>query len=555
MNRKRLLTTICVLVLMLQLFPHSARAESSAFSDIPPDSWAAGVVASAYSNGLMGGIGDGLFGYGRTMTRAEFVTVLCRMFGWDMIEPPSATFNDVSPGEWFYGYIEAAAQHGLADPTGSFYPNAPITRNDMAVMLVKALGYETLAVSAEKTERNPFNDVDGDIGYIIVAHDIGMINGVGDGKFAPGNTAKREEAAAMLTRVYDKMKSGLNWVHGFYAFSSYGQRSMINGMDAISFGWSKMEWDAENGARLNTSALGGNTWRIPESYELITEYQHDTGAKANLCVFMDNSGGLSELLADEAARNDAVEAILYEAARVYEAIGRSPYNGVTIDFEGLRGAEAKAAYTEFLRTLADGLKARGLSLYVTVQPVTADGIYFDGYDYREIGRLADKVILMAHNYQPVSLDGFVGTEWQKNAALTPVSEIYTALKAIVNAETGVEDKSKIALAFSFGCVGWLIDENGKVVSPTPVTPSMETVYSRMLQPDTVFGWSEIYRNSYLIYTTENGERVFLWYEGGRSVAEKLDLARLFGVTGASIWRLGIIPDYEKWNVIECYAKK
>ena len=553
MKKNKLILFVCALAFTLCVVTVPARAESSSFSDVPADSWAAGAIGSAVSNGLMGGMGDGLFGYGRTMTRAEFVTVLCRMFGWEENAPSATMPDDVLPGTWYYGYIEAAALHGVIGAAGNFHPNDPIIRRDMAVMLVRALGYDSLAVSAAKTERNPFSDVDNDVGHIIIAHDIGMINGVGDGRFAPDNTAKREEAAAMLTRVYDKMKSGLSWLHGFYAFSSYGQRALIDGMDAISYGWSKMEWDAVNGARLNTSAIDGNMWRVPDSYELITEYQHDRGVKANLCVFMDTSGGLYELLADGAARESAAAAILDEAARVYDAIGRSPYDGVTIDFEGLRGVKAKSEYIAFLGTLAGGLNARGLSLYVTVPPATADGIYFDGYDYREIGRLADRVILMAHNYQPVSLDGFIGTEWQRNAALTPISEIYAALKAVTDRETGVEDISKIALAFSFGCAGWRVDENYKVISAAQVAPSTETVYSRMMQPDTEFGWSDTYRNPYMIYTTENGERIFMWYEDSRSIAEKLELARLFGVTGASLWRLGIIPDYMEWDVTGCLA--
>ena len=308
--KKYLIAIMCVIVMALSVVPVHARAENSIFTDVPSESWAAEIIASAVKNGLMDGMGAGLFGYGRTMTRAEFVTVICRMFGWEKITPSEAAFSDVSPDKWFYGYVEAAVQHGVIEATArhggigavSFFPDEPIIRKDMAVMLVKALGYDTLASFTEKAGLNPFYDLDSDIGYIIIAHDIGMINGVGAGIFAPDNNAKREEAAAMLTRVYDKMSLDLNWLHGFYAFSSYGQRSLMDDMDAVSFGWSKMEWDALNGARLNTSSLGGNTWRIPESYELITEYQHDKGVTASLCVYMDTSSGLNEMLADEASR-------------------------------------------------------------------------------------------------------------------------------------------------------------------------------------------------------------------------------------------------------------
>jgi hypothetical protein len=303
--------------------------------------------------------------------------------------------------------------------------------------------------------------------------------------------------------------NGLIWVHGFYAFASFGQRSLIHDMDSVSFGWSVMEWDAENGVNLNTSARGGNEWRIPEGYELIANYPRTNGARTNLNVFMDTSFGLSGLIACENSRSAAVTAIISELTRVYDGIGRSPFDGVTINFEGLRGERAKVDFTAFLTELSAYLRANELTLYVTVHPATIDGIYFDGYDYRAIGRLADRVILMTHDYHPRSMEGFVGTEWQRHAALTPINEIYRALKAITDSETGVEDRRKIAMAFSFQNIGWFVDENNRVVSPSPVTVSMETVLSRMAQHDTIFGWSDTYRNPYIIYTTENGERVFI----------------------------------------------
>ncbi|MCL2462681.1 MAG: glycosyl hydrolase family 18 protein, partial [Defluviitaleaceae bacterium] len=318
--------------------------------------------------------------------------------------------------------------------------------------------------------------------------------------------------------------------------------------NSVTFGWSAMTWDELDGAVLNTTSSGGNPWCIPDSYELIADYPHENGVNASLGVYMDDSMGLSGMLADGQSQNDAVKEILAEATRPYDAIGHSPYDGVTIDFEGLKGADAKAEFTAFLSALSGGLKSLGMSLYVTVQPVTADGQYYDGYDYRAIGRLADKVILMAHDYEPASMDGFVGTDWQKNAALTPIASVYTALRAITDPDTGVEDKGKVALALSFASVGWMIDGSGKLTSPDPVKPSADTVYARMNQPDTVLGWSDTYMNPYMTYTTEDGSKVFLWYEDSRSVAAKLQLAKLFGVTGASVWRLGIVPDYPGWDV-------
>ena len=58
------------------------------------------------------------------------------------------------------------------------------------------------------------------------------------------------------------------------------------------------------------------------------------------------------------------------------------------------------------------------------------------------------------------------------------------------------------------------------------------------------GWSETYHNPYLRYATPEGQHVFLWYENGRSVGEKVSLARMFGVKNVSVWRLGLIPSYQ-----------
>lgn len=538
---------------VMQIKPILAFESNIIFSDISRGSWALQSIEAAVSNGLMSGMGDGVFGYGEPITRAQFVTILSNMFEWNENLPLTPTFTDVLPEHWFYNYVEAAATLGVIYSGGSFNPNAPISRQDMAVMLVKALGYSSLAAQVERFEPNPFVDVSSYRGYITIAHDIGMVGGVGEGRFAPDNTATREQAAAMLVRVFERLNTSLDWVHGFYAFGSFAQRELIRDMDAVSFGWSALEWDFQNGVRLNTSSQGGNPWAIPAGYELIVNYPRDNGATAHLNVFMDNTMGLNGMIADEASRRRAVDLIIDEATRAFDGIGRSPFDGVTINFEELRGMEARANFNAFLTELAQGLRAANRSLFVTVHAATIDGVYFDGYDLRTIGQLADRVILMAHDYHPRSLDGLLGTSWQRNAALTPIAEIYRALKVITDPITGVQDRSKIAVAFSFPNIGWFIDNNGNAVSPTPIAVSMETVLMRMSQPDTYFGWSETFRNPFIIYTTDAGERVFLWYENSQSVYEKLMLARLFEITGASVWRMGIIPNEPTWNVWENFV--
>ena len=548
--RKRIAALLLALALSLSV---PAWADGG-YRDVPEGSWAAESIARATDLGLINGLGGGLFGYGEPIRRGEFVTLLVRLLRWDTADTAAAgaaAFTDVSAAAWYAPYIGAALANGVVEAGGAFRPNEAITRRDMAVFFVRALGYGDLAAPAAAWSV-PFTDLDADRGYITVAYDLGLVNGMTGTTFFPDGTATREQAAAMLVRAYDKYYQDTGFLHGFYAISSYSQLSLTGEMDAVSAGWSRMTLDGDGQPALLTTSAGGNEYCVPSGCASVTETLKEQGTRLHLSVYMDTgasftAGGVSTntlyaLLADPALRTKAVAAITAELERVYPDIGRNPYDGVTIDFEGLRGEAVRENFTAFLTELSIALRAGGKTLYVAVQPAL-DGAYFDGFDYRAIGRLADKVILMAHDYSPTSLEGFVGSTYYRNAALTPLSQVYYSLRCATDRETGVEDTRKLVLAISCSAMAWEIGEDGLLESPDPTRPTTDTVYRRMGQEDTVFGWSETYRNPYLIYRTEEGRRIFLWYENGRSVAEKARLARLFGITGVSVWRLGLIPHY------------
>lgn len=550
MKRKLIGLLICVCMLA-GMTPVTALAANVRYSDIPAGNWSESVVAAAGDYGLMQGIGDGIFGFGNAITKAQFITVLDRMFGWELVNPKTASFTDVPQDQWYFPYVETALKHNVIDSAQTFNPVAPITREEMAVMLVRGLGYKTLAESMSAAG-NPFADVTDHAGYITIASDIGMTKGTSATTFAPTMTAKREEAAAMLVRVYEKYTAKTDWTHGFYAISSFSQKELSKNLNAVSVGWSRMSYSAEKGVYLNTTSESGNEWNVPASYQDITSYFKTNGTKTHLSVYMDtsvtvanangNTNICSAILLDLAKRTQAVNAIVGELTKNYDAVGYNPYSGVTIDFEGMKGSELKAGFNSFLTELSAALKPLGKTLYVTVQPATADGIYYDAYDFRTIGSLADKVILMAHDYNVKTMpDNLLGSTYYKNTPVTPFASVYYAMKAITDPNTGVQDSSKIALAISFSSVGWEL-QNDKVVNAKSVNPIPSTIYTR-LKGGAVMGYSETYHNPYITYTTEEGKNYFVWYEDARSVGDKVRLAKLFGINGVSLWRLGTIPNY------------
>ena len=439
----------------------------------------------------------------------------------------------------YFAAISAAARQGVVDTDKPFRPNAAITRAEMAEMLVRALGLGG-AANLLDGKSLPFTDVISRRDYIAVAYAIGMTKGMTATIFAPDKTATRAQAAAMLVRIYEKLQTaGKGESHGFYAISSYSQIKIAEGMDSVSFGWSRMSW-ADGSAKLSTTSAGGNEFCVPSGYETAVKTLEQSNTQRNLMVYMDTSGGLNELLSSEAGRAQAVSEILNELTVSYRALGHNPYTGVTIDFEGLFSAQ-KANFTAFLTALQKELKAAGKSLTVCVSPTLSKSTYYDGYDYRAIGQLADQVILMAYDYQARDLSGYLGTEYYKTAAIAPIDQIFASLLDITDVQTGVADVSKVLLGVQFQSIVWKVDRNGKLLSGTPVYPDEETLAKRLNQSDTVTGWSQDYQCPYASYTTEDGSRWFCFYENGDSLQAKCQAAALLGVTGVSYWRLGTIP--------------
>lgn len=519
---------------------------SAAYADVPAEDALAPEVEKATEYGLMNGYGNGMFGFRDSMTRAQFVTVLSRMMKWKETQDHT-TAAMALPGDLLGEYraaINAAAAHNTVDTDTAFRPNDAITRGEMAEMLVRAIGLKGAAAAADKVNRLPFEDVTQRVGYITVAYEIGMTKGTSTAAFSPDATATRAQAAAMLLRIYEKQSSEAQWVHAYYAISSYSQLTLGTAADAVTLGWSRMTWDGSE-ALLATTTNKSYEYYIPSGYQEVVTTLKDSGVKLHLGVFMDLSNGITDMLASPEGREEAVEQIMAELNASYKALGHNPYSGVTIDFEGLRAAD-KENFTSFLQALSTRLKPEEKTLYVCVSPVLKTGAYYDGYNYRAIGEMADKVILMAYDYDARSLDGFAGTEFYKTAAPAPIDQIYEALRAITDEESGVAYGEKVVLGFSCKNVAWEIDENGKLLSETPVYPNNATVYQRLMQEDTIHGWSDTYGMPYAAYTVD-GKQYFLWYEDARSIALKADTAKLFGMDGVSFWRLGTIPDYDGWN--------
>ena len=114
-----------------------------AFSDVAPADYFYGPVQDLACRGVISGYGDGTFHPYANTTRAQLVKIAVVAFNVPPYLPPEPTFDDVPEDNPFYSYIETAVQAGIISGygDGTFRPNNPVTRAQLAKIITAAAGW------------------------------------------------------------------------------------------------------------------------------------------------------------------------------------------------------------------------------------------------------------------------------------------------------------------------------------------------------------------------------------------------------------------------------
>ncbi len=166
--------------------------------------WSVNDVNKLITRESVGGYPDGSFKPDATITRAEFSKILRQSLGLTTVS--GSPFTDTA-NHWAVSDIQTLAENQIIVPSeyGSQYgPDYNITRREIAIMLVRAMGLNNSA-AAFSGQPTGFSD-DADIksydkGYLYLAKELGLIGGYEDGSFRPGNKATRAEACVMIVRL------------------------------------------------------------------------------------------------------------------------------------------------------------------------------------------------------------------------------------------------------------------------------------------------------------------------------------------------------------------
>lgn len=140
MKKQRILSALLALCIVFSLVPTALAEKADDFTDVSRSDWYYQFVDYVTSKGYFNGVADKTFAPAENMTRAMFVTVLFRFDGAKGDRSQSA-FTDVAPGEWYTDAINWAAANRIVDGVGNgkFAPNDPITRAQMCTMIERYL--------------------------------------------------------------------------------------------------------------------------------------------------------------------------------------------------------------------------------------------------------------------------------------------------------------------------------------------------------------------------------------------------------------------------------
>jgi len=188
----RLGAFVLALCMSLSLLPAVEREAEAAYSDSAMD--------ELLNWGVISGYPDGSLRPERSLTRAEFVAMTNRAYGYKDVGP--TPFTDVPEGSWYHDDIGIAynANYFTGVSANTALPNGNLTREQAMVLLARNMRLDPVA--GEVTDFSDGRDFgQWSRGYARAAEEAGIIGGYPDGSYRPKGDITRGEMAVMLKRA------------------------------------------------------------------------------------------------------------------------------------------------------------------------------------------------------------------------------------------------------------------------------------------------------------------------------------------------------------------
>ena len=166
--------------------------------------WAEKEIMFLAEKGWISGYLDGTYKPNKPVTRAQAAKIISNFLE---LTPTNEkiSFSDVDQNHWAFDVVRLVAQHKIMNGLGDgrFAPNATITRAQMAQILYNA-GFYSQSIN---NQINSFSDVDNNHWAYVAIETMkqeGILNGYADGRFGPNDSVSRAQIAAIIYRLYEK---------------------------------------------------------------------------------------------------------------------------------------------------------------------------------------------------------------------------------------------------------------------------------------------------------------------------------------------------------------
>ena len=189
-NLKKVLAVVLAFAMII-----GTNVFAASFPDLDPTASYAEAVSVLADLGILQGYEDGTIQPEGDITRAEFAAIVCRIKGLENAANSAkgtTQFTDVAADSWASGYINMASQQGIINGVGGglFLPDENVKFEEAVKMVVAALGYTPRA-----------NTMGGyPTGYLAVASQINVTSGVSG---AAGEIANRGTVARLAYNALD----------------------------------------------------------------------------------------------------------------------------------------------------------------------------------------------------------------------------------------------------------------------------------------------------------------------------------------------------------------
>lgn len=176
--------------------------------------WANAEITIMARKFIVEGHSSTAFNPSTNITRGEFATYIVKGLGLGVNPNAAKHFKDVNTSTVMGGYIGAAVDAGIVAGVSetSFAPNSNITRQDMALMMIRAASYAGLSTSLSSSADsilNGFSDKGQISSYaksgVAIAVDLGIIGGTSATQLSPKKNATRAEGTLMIMRLLNKV--------------------------------------------------------------------------------------------------------------------------------------------------------------------------------------------------------------------------------------------------------------------------------------------------------------------------------------------------------------